>query len=138
MLLLFKKRRREIPLRRVRQHCHDCFPFAQLPRQLDRRRHIRAGGNAAHDAFFCRQITGRLDRLFIRHDADVIVDLCVQDGRDQAVADAHLKMGADGSAREDGRMLRLHRPDLHVGILLFEYLADAGDGSAGPDAGTDG
>ena len=34
-------------------------------------------------------------------------------------------------------MLRLHGVDLHVRIFLLQHLADAGDGTAGADTGTE-
>src|SRR5699024_12113973 len=46
-------------------------------------------------------------------------------------------MGSDGSAGKNGRMLRLHRPDLHVRVLCFQYFADTGDSAACSDSGTE-
>ena len=57
----------------------------------------------------------------------MVIDLGVQVFRDDAVADAHLQVRADRAARQDGCVFRLDRPDLELGVLRLEHLADAAD-----------
>ena len=54
--LFIKQRRGEVPLRRIRKDCDNCFALSQLFRQLQSRRHIGPGGYAAHDSFFRGQL----------------------------------------------------------------------------------
>ena len=50
------------------------------------------------------------------------------------VADAHLQVGADGTARQDGGLFGLNGPNFNVGIFFAQHLPHAGDGAAGADA----
>ena len=45
------------------------------------------------------------------------VNMLIQNRRNHAVADSHLQMGADRSARKNCGMFRLNRPDFHFRIL---------------------
>lgn len=67
-------------------------------------------------------------------DVQVVIDLGVQVFRDDAVADAHLQVRADRPARQDGCVFRLDRPDLELGVLRLEHLADAADRAARAEA----
>ena len=42
-------------------------------------------------------------------------------------------MGSDGTAGEDGGVLRFHGPDFKIRVLGFEHFPDAGEGAAGAD-----
>src|SRR5690606_1382857 len=59
----------------------------------------------------------------------------VEDLRSEAGADALDLVRAGLTARQHGRGLRLDSDDLDAGLARLEHLADAGDGTAGADAG---
>ena len=50
-------------------------------------------------------------------DANIVVDLTVENVGDDAVANAHLQVRTDGAARKHCGVLGLDRPDLHFGIV---------------------
>ena len=80
---------------------------------------------SAHQALLTRQTLGGAERLLVGDNIDLVVDLTVEDIGNDAVADAHLQVCADGAAGENRRVFRLDRPDLDGGILRLEHLADA-------------
>ena len=46
-------------------------------------------------------------------------------------------MGTNGAAGQDGSVFRLYSPNLNLRIDGFQRFADAGEGAAGADAGTE-
>ena len=66
---------------------------------------------------------------------DLVEDVAVEHGRDEARADALDAMRARRAAREHRRGLGLDADDGRLGVVRLERLPHAGDRPAGPDAG---
>jgi cysteine synthase A len=78
---------------------------------------VGAAGNAAHNAFLCGKVFRNLDGFLVFYDADIVDDALVQDAGDDAVADAHLYVGANRPARQNGGVFRLNRPNDQILVL---------------------
>src|SRR6478609_4142477 len=68
---------------------------------------------------------------------DLVVELGVEDLRDEVGAEALDLVGAGLAAVEDRGLRRLDGDDLHTGLAGLEDLADSRDGAARADAGDD-
>ena len=55
---------------------------------------IGAGGDAAQNTLFARELAARFESLFIGDKANMVVDALVEDGRNEPIADALLQVGA--------------------------------------------
>ena len=66
---------------------------------------------------------------------DLVDDRAIQNVRHEARTDALNLVRRMLAAGQDGAFLRLDGNDLDRGLVLFQHLADAGDGAAGADAG---
>jgi len=94
-----------------------------------------AGADADGDAVELDDLLGDRAGLVFLHLDDLVDDLGVEHGGDEAGADALELVRAGGTAGEDGRTGGLDGDDLHAGLAGLQHLADAGDGAAGADAG---
>src|SRR5207247_2017216 len=111
---------------------------AELPRDADRRRARRAGGDADQKPLEARQRARVLDGLLVRDRDHLVVDGSVEDLGHEARADPLDVVKARLAARQHGRRGRLDGVDGHVGALAAQHLADAGDGAARADPGHEG
>ena len=71
-----------------------------------------------------------MKRFFISNNTDVVVNFLVKNVGDQTIADAHLHMSSHFVPRKNGGVFGFDRPNLNVGVLAFQSLANARDGAA--------
>ena len=127
----------EITLAGIGKDRDDRFAFAQFFGETERGGDIGAAGDAAEDAFLTDQASGGFECLVIGDDIDLIVDLHIQIGWNQTVANAHLKMRADASAGENSGIFRFYGPNADIGVEGLERFTDAAERAAGADAGAE-
>ena len=108
---LVEQRGGEVPLCGVRQDCDHGFALAQLFGKLQGGGYIGAAADAAHDALFGCQVLGYLQGFFVLDNANIVVNALIQDLGNHTVTDTHLHMGADGTAGQNRRILRLYCPN---------------------------
>src|SRR6478736_5226558 len=102
--------------------------------ELDRGVHGGAGGDADEQPLLLRGPARDGDGGVGVHVDDLVVDVGVEDLRDEVRPDALDLVRAGLAAVEDRRLGRLDAHDLHAGLALLEHLADARDRAAGADA----
>ena len=137
--LLVEHSRGEVPVADVGEHGHDPLPLAEPRRQPaapPSRRRPEEMPTRSPSSWASR--CGHVRRIVVRHRDDLVVDLCVQDSRNEVRADALDGMRARLAARKQRRGSRLHGDDPDVLELLLQDFADARDGAARSDAGHEG
>ena len=104
-------------------------------RDLQRAPHGRAAGHPGQHPLASRELPGRVDRVLVGAGQDLVEQVAVEHGGDEARADALDAVRARGAAGEDGRARRLDGDDPRARVALLEHLAHAGDRPARPHPG---
>src|SRR5262245_18416815 len=107
VLVLAAKRRREVALAGVVRHRDDRRKLRAMARELDRRRDVAAGGDAAEDSLLRSEPPRHRQALLGRRGVDVREDRGVQVFGDEPVADALDAVWPLLAAREQRALLGL-------------------------------
>lgn len=128
---------REIALTSIGQDGDDGLAWSKMFCESLRDRDIRTRRDAAENALFSREVSTCLNRFLVADRADVVIDIGIEYGRDDAIAYALLLVRSYRTSREDGGVLRFSDPDGDIGECFFEDLADPGDGASCAESSTE-
>src|SRR5271165_5278832 len=133
-LLFGENRVGEVALARIATDRNDRLTRKLRPaRNLQGGEDVGPGRNPDQHPFLTRGAARHRDRVFVRYAIDFVVDLRVQNRRDEPGAGTLNLVRAGFTAREYGRCVRLDRYDVEARLALLDHLADARDGAAGSD-----
>ena len=127
------ERRREVALAGIGDDHDDAGAGRFWPgRDLQGRPDGGARRHPREDSLVRRELARDADRVVELDVEDLVDDAAVQDVRHEVRADALDAVAAGPSLGQHGGVLGLDECDPHVGVSLFEHLADACDRAAGP------
>ena len=96
---------------------------------------VGAGGDTDEEAMIAAELACGFDGVFVGDFDDFVDEIDIEDGGDEAIANALDLVEAWFVAQEGGGVFGFDGDDTDVGVLLFEVGADALEGAARTDAG---